>query len=293
MQYIRFGNIAINKSTKSAIPIFSWNMTGFETDLFHPVVDVDVSDLTGWTYDRSMFSALFAIKWTFFLSHPNILEFLIIPNHKKYEQHIVFDSENKTVRSCRYYSDGSLNRLLSFVLYHPSDAIIYPYINSMLNVGETLHSCSVLIHGKVYLFAGISEAGKSTIATLFKEHFAFYPDIGTVINDEKNLISPSNIVCGTPWSGEGGFCSAITGPLRAVFFIQKYDVCGIEDIAAIKAFTMLQQVHYSPYGVLHLMEQSADNLLRLVNSFPPRIFKFTKSLNTPEWFIKNVVERES
>src|SRR5207302_4137758 len=84
--------------------------------------------------------------------------------------------------------------------------------------GFLLHSASAIRNGKAFLFAGVSEAGKTTISRLA-------PSDVTLLTDEVSYVRPrahGYEACGTPFAGElarvGENCSA---PLSTLFFLEQ------------------------------------------------------------------------
>lgn len=102
-------------------------------------------------------------------------------------------------------------------LYHPQDRAII--IGRLCHMGGVMmHSSCVLAKGKVMLFSGMSGAGKTTLARLWREHGA------TILNDERNLLHPRNGLVragASPWHGEENQVNPATGPLAAIFFLKQ------------------------------------------------------------------------
>lgn len=102
-------------------------------------------------------------------------------------------------------------------LYHPQDRAVI--LGRMCQIdGVMMHSSSVLVDGKVLIFAGVSGAGKTTLARLWRDHGA------TILNDERNLIHCRNGTAragASPWHGEENQVSPATGPLAGIFFLNQ------------------------------------------------------------------------
>ena len=84
-----------------------------------------------------------------------------------------------------------------------------------------IHSSSILYNGKAILFSGMSGAGKSTHAALWKKAF----DI-TYINGDLNLIgydedADEALVYGLPWCGTSDIYSDGVWPLGAIVFLER------------------------------------------------------------------------
>ncbi|MBL8028294.1 MAG: hypothetical protein JNL74_17860 [Fibrobacteres bacterium] len=285
---VRLGNVYVADSGN----VFSWDTKHFLTSKKYNVKVLSrkqhVRDISYYDFSSLLFSNNWFMRYD---DKRQKLNILVNSTRIAFKKKISFDIKNNLIETelCSPTDPNKFDKLL----FHPSDIIIAPYLHAAYSAGEILHCSAVKIKKKVYLFLGKSEAGKSTISLLF-DKFLAKNKIGSVINDEKNVISLTPyMVYGTPWSGEAAFRSGETGDLGGVFFIDKSEKCSIRRISNSEAFARFQQVHYAPYGIKHFMEQSADNFIKLIKDYQPKIFSFAKSEITPEWFIKNVVERES
>ena len=84
--------------------------------------------------------------------------------------------------------------------------------------GAMIHASCVLVEARTFLFVGMSGAGKTTIARLWRSHGA------TILNDERNLIRPvgDHILAGaSPWHGEENRVHPATAPLAAIFYLKQ------------------------------------------------------------------------
>lgn len=170
---------------------------------------------------------------------------------------------------------------------------ILPYLYSIECTGLLIHSCSIKTNDSVYLFVGPSETGKSTISILFDRYQTDKFDI-EVLNDEKNaLLIENDDVRGVGMGGSARFHSDNGGKLKGLFFLEQAESCSISPISKVEALLRLQQVMFLPFGIREYLEFATDSTLALLDRFPPKLFKFTKTPDMPEWFIKNVVEAES
>lgn len=102
-------------------------------------------------------------------------------------------------------------------LYHPQDRAMI--LGRICHIGGVMmHSSSVLVDGKVMVFTGVSGAGKTTMARLWRSHG------GTILNDERTLIHNrgGTVLCGaSPWHGEENQVNPATGPLSGIFFLKQ------------------------------------------------------------------------
>lgn len=102
-------------------------------------------------------------------------------------------------------------------LYHPQDRAVV--LGRVCHLGGVMmHSSSILADGKVLIFAGMSGAGKTTLARLWRDHGA------TILNDERNLIHTRTGIVragASPWHGEENEVNPATGPLAGIFFLNQ------------------------------------------------------------------------
>jgi hypothetical protein len=108
-------------------------------------------------------------------------------------------------QSANPYSIDSVLRLVHTLLLAP-------------NGGFLLHASSGIRNGKAFLFSGVSEAGKTTMARLAP------PDV-TLLTDEVSYVRKTDagyFACGTPFAGEFGEPGKnITAPIAALYLLRK------------------------------------------------------------------------
>jgi len=85
--------------------------------------------------------------------------------------------------------------------------------------GVEIHGCGVVDRdGRAYLFAGQSEAGKTTSARLW------HPADALILSDDRIILRARDGVVwmyGTPWHGEAEFASPHSAPLTKIFFLEQ------------------------------------------------------------------------
>lgn len=133
---------------------------------------------------------------------------------------------NKDHSRARIYNDkesiflkGDLHSLTLF----PTDQILLARILADRE-GCYLHACGVNLEGKGLLFAGHSEAGKSTMATMLKGKAEILCDDRIIIRRQKTKVrnqNPEFKIYGTWSHGDVPDVSATTVPLRAILFLEK------------------------------------------------------------------------
>jgi hypothetical protein len=99
----------------------------------------------------------------------------------------------------------------------PLDRVLFVHLVTH-GLGVMVHACGVVQDGKGYLFAGPSDAGKTTLARLWASH-----SHATILGDECLILRKRDDrfwIYGTPWVGEAGLFSPDGAPVEGVFFIR-------------------------------------------------------------------------
>jgi MoaA/NifB/PqqE/SkfB family radical SAM enzyme len=110
------------------------------------------------------------------------------------------------------YRKGDLNSLTSF----PSDQILVAQLLADRE-GCYIHSGGVILDGKGLLFAGHSDAGKSTMVTLLKDEVE-------ILCDDRNIVRkwPEGYKVHGTWShGDVPDVSPSSAPLKAILFLEQ------------------------------------------------------------------------
>jgi hypothetical protein len=155
-----------------------------------------------------------------------------------------------------------LNQLLSLAYYSACKIKYNGYPPAML-----VHSCAILRHGKAFVFAGPSEAGKTTIARLCGENN------GEVLNDETVLMSRPDsdghvIVQGVPFVSRMSPRRNTAAPLSGIFLLKKGPVTRLNDVERPDAYLkFMRQVVAPAYigqrdrrAVYSLMAEFSDEI---------------------------------
>ena len=102
--------------------------------------------------------------------------------------------------------------------------------------GFLLHASSAVRNGKAFMFSGLSEAGKTTIARLAPEDVALLTDEASYIRK----VDGQYMAYGTPFAGELGVPGKnISAPIAALYFLAKGPENLIEEISPAVAVRRL------------------------------------------------------
>lgn len=127
-----------------------------------------------------------------------------------------------------------------------------------------IHASAVSLNGVGAAFSAPSGAGKSTHAALWEKYFG-----ARVINDDSPAIGLENggaVIYGTPWSGKSEKNSAVSAPLKAVFFLRRAEKAALTPLPdAEKAFRLISQLPVPPAGdFAELYARFAERLIKNV-----------------------------
>ena len=132
--------------------------------------------------------------------------------------------------------------------------------------GIMMHASAVICNGKAILFTGVSGAGKSTQANLWKEY------AGTeVLNFDQVLIfmhRDSVMVCGTPWAGKENVYKSGTYPLHAVVLVEKAKENRVAELPKGEAFSKIYLSNYLYPLNEDIENRYCDSISRLVSRVP-------------------------
>jgi hypothetical protein len=105
-----------------------------------------------------------------------------------------------------------------YALEFPLDELLFQHRFAREGSAE-VHSCGLIRDGRTVLFCGVSGAGKSTTARLWKRQ---RPGV-TVLSDDRIVLGLRRgrpWTHGTPWHGDGNLAAAKGAPLAAIFFLR-------------------------------------------------------------------------
>jgi hypothetical protein len=152
-----------------------------------------------------------------------------------------------------------------YALDYPLDELLFQHRLAREGALE-VHSCGVVWRGRTLLFCGRSGAGKSTTARLWRRHARG----ARLLSDDRVVLRPgkrSVRAYGTPWHGDGGFASASSAPLGALFFLRHGRRTRLTPLGPAEAAARLFARSFPPPwdrdGVARVLDACADTALRV------------------------------
>jgi hypothetical protein len=149
-------------------------------------------------------------------------------------------------------------------LAHPFDQLIFAGYLAQ-GRGTILHACGVVDEGRGFLFCGVSGAGKSTMANIWK------PTHATLLSDDRIIVRRMDGVFrmyGTPWHGDANVCDPGNAPLEKVFFIVHADRNYAKPISPIDAASRLLVRCFPPFWDKEGMEFVTNFLAEVAEEVP-------------------------
>jgi hypothetical protein len=132
--------------------------------------------------------------------------------------------------------------------------------------GVEMHACGVIDRdGSAYLFAGQSEAGKSTSARLWHREGA------TVLSDDRvvlRLRGDRVWVYGTPWHGEQEFACPASAPLTRIFFLVHGRQNSVRPAGGVNAAARLFSCCFPPFHDHAGLDFTLALLARILDRVP-------------------------
>jgi hypothetical protein len=153
------------------------------------------------------------------------------------------------------------------IIQYPLENIgIIIFINWLAGMGDLiLHAVGIDINGHGYCFAGVSHAGKSTLAAALK----LVPGL-TLLGDDNlalRYLDGQFWIYGTPWHQNASMCAPGGVPLEKIFFLDKAGDPGIYSLNPTEGISRILQTAFVPYyrsetlpGILRRMDQLTDHV---------------------------------
>ena len=158
-----------------------------------------------------------------------------------------------------------------YPLSAPLDRVLFVNIVAQ-GLGLMLHACGIVRNGKGYIFAGPSNAGKTTLSRLWAN-----ASEATILGDECLILRKQGghfWIHGTPWVGEAHLFSPLGAPVEGVFFIRHCQYNSLEPIPPNRAAELLlSQSILTPYDPI-AVGSGLDLCLDFVSQIPAYDFGF-------------------
>jgi len=136
-----------------------------------------------------------------------------------------------------------------------------------------LHAAAVRFGRELWLFAGQSGAGKSTICRLLDR-----AGVGRVLCDDRVIVQPRPDgwwAWSTPWHGEARFSRPGQGRLARIFFLQKSPSCLVTDLPFAEGLVRLLGCVFSLEWSAGRIERIMDRGTHLLRQVAAQLLSFT------------------
>jgi hypothetical protein len=143
-----------------------------------------------------------------------------------------------------YFPAPERGRRPRFAPDYPLDELLFQHRLAREGALE-LHACGLLARRRLALFSGISGAGKSTTARLWRRHrpgTRILSDDRIVLKEERGRL----VGYGTPWHGDGGFARNGKGELGAVFFLRHSRRTAVRRLQVAEGAALLMARSFPP-----------------------------------------------
>jgi len=167
---------------------------------------------------------------------------------------------------------------------YPLDEVLIVNFLARKRMGVILHALGLYRGERGLVFCGVSGAGKSTMAELWrKTDVTLLSDDRIVLRREKGRF----FIYGTPWLGTARACTASSAPLEQIYFIVKSPENYLKPLSNVEAATRLVvrcfPTFYDQAGMdftLELLAQAAAEMPCYELGFVPddRIVDFVRGL---------------
>ncbi|MDD5155137.1 MAG: hypothetical protein PHF11_01465, partial [Candidatus Omnitrophica bacterium] len=176
---------------------------------------------------------------------------------------IIYNKKEET------FLKGALHSLTLF----PSDQILLARILADRE-GCYLHSCGVIFENRGLLFAGHSEAGKSTMATMLKGKAEILCDDRMIVRNTEGGFK----IYGTWSHGDVPEVSSNSAPLRAILFLEKAQKNTLIPLTDKKEITKrLLACLIKPFVTVDWWHKELSLIEKISRRVPCYVLKFDKS----------------
>ena len=156
-------------------------------------------------------------------------------------------------------------------LEYPLDELLMMHLLAR-GRGVEVHACGVVdADGSAWLFAGHSEAGKSTTANLWHARQA------TILSDDRVILTIEGdrvVMHGTPWHGDAGFAAPLAAPIRRIFFLEHGTANRLRPLGGAAAAASLLARSFVPFHDRAALAWTMELLERIVERVPCAEFAF-------------------
>ena len=159
----------------------------------------------------------------------------------------------------------SQNGTYLFPLARPVGQIFLTNLLSQ-GYGVSFHACGIIDIGKGILFAGTSNAGKSTTAELWQGI-----EGAKVLNDDHVIIRKHESdfwLYSTPWPGMGGVALPASAPLKQIFILKQAHQNHVTQLTPIEAASALMVRSFPPFWDSQGMDFTLEFLDELSQNVP-------------------------
>lgn len=180
--------------------------------------------------------------------------------HLDDENHLMrFDKTHGFAKACVRWNDPDSGTILTSMLRVMFALVV------ILHDGISMHSSTVVLDGKGYMFMGKSGTGKSTHSRLW---MAAFPG-AELLNDDNpvvRMIDGNAIVFGTPWSGKTPCYRNLAVPVGGIVRLAQAPANHFERLEDIKAFVEIYKGCSVLRADVDLHDLLCDNLTAVVDS---------------------------
>jgi hypothetical protein len=143
-----------------------------------------------------------------------------------------------------FFPRPALGRRPRFAPDYPLDELLFQH-RLARDGALQVHACGLVAAGRVALFCGVSGAGKSTTARLWRR---LRPS-ARILSDDRIVLRRSAgrlRAFGTPWHGDGGFARNERAALGALFFLKQSHTTAARGLKAPEAAALLLARSFIP-----------------------------------------------
>lgn len=180
------------------------------------------------------------------------------------------DPEVSVLCSERLVETRAGTAVLASPFAYPLDQVLTMYL--LTGRGLILHAAGALVRGRGILFAGVSGAGKTTLAGLAAGRSGW-----DLLSDDRVIVRLEDdgaTVHGTPWSGEGRVAENRSGAVECLVFLAQGDANAVERLQPAQALARLLRTASVPWYDEEYLGSALDACGRLVRQVPAALLTF-------------------